>query len=158
MIKQEKHVLSERQTAILTFIHGYQIIHGFVPSIREIAEAIGTTSTSAVTYQINRLVLLGYISKVGEVARGMILLAPAYEAIGTEAPEDTNLSMMRAELLALRVENQRIRQLYEERVKKLERERNQLSQTLSMLKYRVMRQFELEDVAIRIPPLSKPYL
>ena len=121
MIEQYKHELSERQMAILTFIHEYQIIHGFVPSIREIAEAIGTVSTSSVTYQINRLVRLGYISKVGEVARGMILLAPAYEVIGTEAPEDTNLSMMRAELLALRVENRRIRQLYEERVKKLER-------------------------------------
>jgi SOS-response transcriptional repressor LexA len=51
MIEQHKHELSERQMAILTFIHEYQIIHGFVPSIREIAEAIGTTSTSAVTYQ-----------------------------------------------------------------------------------------------------------
>lgn len=142
MINRDKHVLSERQMAILNFIHEYQIIHGFVPSIREIAEAIGTTSTSAVTYQIKRLVQLGYISKVGEVARGMILLAPAYEAVGVEAPEDTNLSMMRAELLALRVENQRIRQLYEERVKKLERERNQLSQTLSMLKYRAIKQIE----------------
>jgi hypothetical protein len=142
MIEQHKHELSERQMAILTFIHEYQIIHGFVPSIREIAEAIGTTSTSSVTYQINRLVQLGYISKVGEVARGMILLAPAYEAIGTEAPEDTNLSMMRAELLALRVGNQRIQQLYEERVKKLERERNQFSQTLSMLKYRAIKQLE----------------
>ena len=142
MIKQHKHELSERQMAILTFIYEYQIIHGFVPSIREIAEAIGTTSTSSVTYQINRMVRLGYISKVGEVSRGMILLTPAYEAIGTEASEDTNLSMMRAELLALRVENQRIRQLYEERVKKLERERNQLSQTLSMLKYRAIKQLE----------------
>ena len=142
MIKQHKHELSERQMAILTFIHEYQIIHGFVPSIREIAEAIGTTSTSAVTYQIKHLVRLGHISKVGEVARGMILLAPAYEAIGAEAPEDTNLSMMRAELLALRVENKRIRQLYEERVKKLERERNQLSQMLSMLKYRAIKQLE----------------
>ncbi|RMH18380.1 MAG: hypothetical protein D6698_07145 [Gammaproteobacteria bacterium] len=142
MIEQRKHELSGRQMAILTFIHEYQISRGFVPSIREIAEAIGTTSTSAVTYQINRLVGLGYISKVGEVARGMILLAPAYEAIGTEAPEDTNLSMMRAELLALRVENQRIRQLYEERVKKLEGERNQLSQTLSILKYRAIKQLE----------------
>ena len=144
MIKRDKHVLSERQMAILTFIHEYQIIHGFVPSIREIAEAIGTTSTSAVTYQIKHLVRLGYISKVGEVARGMILLAPAYQAIGAESPEDTNLSTMRAELLALRVENQRIRQLYEERVKKLQRERNQLSQTLSMLKYRAIKQ--LEDI------------
>ena len=142
MIEQHKHELSERQMAILTFIYEYQIIHGFVPSIREIAEAIGTTSTSSVTYQINRLVRLGYISKVGEVARGMILLVPAYEAIGTEAPEDINLSTMRAELLALRVENQRIHQLYEERVKKLERERNQLSQTLSMLKYRAIKQIE----------------
>ena len=72
----------------------------------------------------------------------MILLAPAYEAIGAEAPEDTNFSMMWAELLALRVENQRIRQLYEEHVKKLVRERNQLSQTLSMLKYRAIKQLE----------------
>jgi hypothetical protein len=65
-----------------------------------------------VSYQINRLVLLGYISKVDEVSRGMILLTPAYEAIGRQAPDDCDFSMLRAELLALRAENSRIRELY----------------------------------------------
>ena len=47
MIEQNKQELSKRQMVILTFIHEYQISNGFVQSIREIAEAIGTTSTSA---------------------------------------------------------------------------------------------------------------
>jgi SOS-response transcriptional repressor LexA len=136
------HDLTDRQIEILNFIHEYQTEHGFVPAMREIGEAVGIRSTSAVSYQINRLVLLGYISKVDEVSRGMILLTPAYDAIGRQAPDDCDFSMLRAELLALRTENRRIRELYEARVKNLERERNQISQTLAMMKYRVIQQLE----------------
>jgi|GEM_PF-1822300 len=134
--------LTDRQIEILSFIYNYQTEYGFVPSIREICEATGIRSTSAVSYQINRLVRSGYINKVGEVSRGMILMASAYDVIGKQAPDECDFSMLRAELLALRSENRRIREQYEARVKNLERERNQLSQTLMMLKYRVIERLE----------------
>jgi len=138
----EEHDLTTRQVQILSFIHEYLTGYGFVPTIREICDATGIRSTSAVSYQIDRLVRLGYISKVGEVSRGMILLAPAYDVIGKQKPDDCDFAMLRSELLALRSENTRIREQYEARVKNLERERNQLSQTLAMLKYRVIKQLE----------------
>ena len=50
--------------------------------------------------------------------------------------------MLRAELLVIRTENRRIRELYEACVKNLEQERNQISQTLAMMKYRVIQQIE----------------
>lgn len=77
-----------------------------------------------------------------EVSRGMILMAPAYDVIGKQDPDECDFSMLRAELFALRSENRRIREQYEARVKNLEREHNQLSQTLTMLKYRVIEQLE----------------
>ena len=142
MMKIYDHELTNRQIEILSFIYDYQADYGFVPSIREICEATGIRSTSAVSYQINRLVRSGYINKVGEVSRGMILMAPAYDVIGKQAPHECDFSILRAELFALRSENRRIREQYETRVKNLEHERNQLSQTLAMLKYRVIKQLE----------------
>jgi hypothetical protein len=142
MMKIHDHELTDRQIEILSFIYDYQADYGFVPSIREICEATGIRSTSAVSYQINRLARSGYINKVGEVSRGMILMAPAYDVIGKQAPDECDFSMLRAELFALRSENRRIREQYEVRVKNLERERNQLSQMLAMLKYRVIKQLE----------------
>ncbi|MEQ8676573.1 MAG: MarR family transcriptional regulator [Aggregatilineales bacterium] len=142
MMKIYDHELTNRQIEILSFIYDYQTDYGFVPSIREICEATGIRSTSAVSYQINRLVRSGYINKVGEVSRGMILMAPAYDVIGKQAPHECDLSVLRSELFALRLENRRIREQYETRVKNLEHERNQLSQTLAMLKYRVIKQLE----------------
>jgi hypothetical protein len=150
MMKIYHHELTDRQIQILSFIYDYQTDYGFVPSIREICDATGIRSTSAVSYQINRLVRLEYINKVGEVSRGMILMASAYDVIGKQAPHECDFSMLRAELFALRSENRRIREQYEARVKNLERERNQLSQTLARLKYRVIEQLEgvfEEDIA-----------
>mgnify|MGYP002713288524 CR=1 FL=1 len=140
MIKE--HNLTDRQIEILTFIYDYQIEYGFVPSIREICDATGIRSTSAVSYQINRLVKSRYIDKTGEVSRGMVLRASAYDVIGKQAPDECDFSMLQAELLALRSENRRIREQYEARVKILERERNQLVQSLSVLKSRVIKQLE----------------
>jgi predicted DNA-binding protein YlxM (UPF0122 family) len=142
MMKIYDHELTDRQIEILSFIYDYQTDYGFVPSIREICDATGIRSTSAVSYQINRLVKSGYLDKIGEVSRGMVLKAPAYDAIGKQAPDECDFSMLKAELLALRSENRRIREQYEARVKVLERERNELSQALSRLKYRVIEQFE----------------
>ncbi len=134
--------ITERQLDILNFIDEYRQQNGYSPSIREIGAGTGIASTSAVNYQINRLVEGGYLARTSEVSRSFILLETAYEAMDKQSPDECEFSNLRAEVIALRTENKRIREQYETRVKSLERERNQLSQTLAMLKYRVMVQLE----------------
>ncbi len=133
---KQQHELTQRQIDILSFIHDYQADYGFVPTIREIGGATGIHSTSSVSYQINRLVRWGYISKVGEVSRGIVLMPSAYNVINRQVPDTYHDSRLFSELRALRSENRRIREQYETRIKDLEHERNQLSQALTMLKYR----------------------
>ena len=134
--------ITERQLDILNFIDEYRQQNGYSPSIREIGAGTGIASTSAVNYQINRLVEGGYLARTSEVSRSFILLETAYEAMDKQSPDECAFLNLRAEVIALRTENKRIREQYETRVKSLERERNQLSQTLAMLKYRVMAQVE----------------
>lgn len=134
--------ITARQLDILNFIDEYRQQNGYSPSIREIGAGTGIASTSAVNYQINRLVEGGYLARTSEVSRSFILLEAAYEAMDKQSPDECEFSNLRAEVIALRTENKRIREQYETRVKSLERERNQLSQTLVMLKYRVMEQLE----------------
>lgn len=50
-----------RQADVLTFIVDYADQHGYPPSIREIGEAVGLTSTSSVHYQLGALVRLGLL-------------------------------------------------------------------------------------------------
>jgi hypothetical protein len=141
-LESEYQQITERQLDILNFIDEYRQQNGYSPSIREIGAGTDIASTSAVNYQINRLVEGGYMVRTSEVSRSLILLETAYEAMGKQAPGECEFSNLRAEVIALRTENKRIREQYETRVKSLERERNQLSQTLAMLKYRVMEQLE----------------
>jgi SOS-response transcriptional repressor LexA len=134
--------LTERQIDILNFLDEYRQQNGYSPSIREIGVGAGSASTSAVNYQINRLVADGYLMRTSEVSRSFLLLAAAYEALGKQPPDECELFGLRAEVTALRAENRRIREQYEARVKSLERERNQLAQTLAMLKSRAMAQLD----------------
>lgn len=47
--------LSERQQRILDFVHDHLAQHGRSPTIREIAAATGTSSTSVVAYNLRIL-------------------------------------------------------------------------------------------------------
>ncbi|MAS35514.1 MAG: hypothetical protein CL610_15995 [Anaerolineaceae bacterium] len=51
--------LTERQISILNFMDEYRQQNGYAPSIQEIGIGTGIASTSAVNYQINRLVTGG---------------------------------------------------------------------------------------------------
>ena len=51
-----KGTLSERQRRMLDFIAKWTAESGYPPSIREIGEAVGISSTSVVNYNLNRLV------------------------------------------------------------------------------------------------------
>ncbi len=65
--------LSERQRAILNFIHVQLEATGFPPTIREIGEACKIPSTSVVNYNLNKLVDGGFITRTPDKSRGIRL-------------------------------------------------------------------------------------
>jgi repressor LexA len=66
--------LSEKQQAILRFLRVYQDRKDRPPSIREIQDACGISSTSVVDYNLRLLERAGYIRRDREVSRGIELL------------------------------------------------------------------------------------
>ncbi len=68
-----KGKLSERQRKMLDFIQKFSQQNGYPPSIREIGEAVGISSTSVVNYNLNRLVEEGYVARDQNVSRGIRL-------------------------------------------------------------------------------------
>jgi repressor LexA len=68
-----KGKLSERQRKMLDFIQKFSQQSGYPPSIREIGEAVGISSTSVVNYNLNRLVEEGYVARDQNVSRGIRL-------------------------------------------------------------------------------------
>ena len=65
--------LSERQQRILNFLKEYIGDRGYPPSMREIGAAAGISSTSVVSYNLNRMEESGYITRDREVSRGLKL-------------------------------------------------------------------------------------
>ena len=65
--------LSDRQRRIMVFIREYLEAHNYPPTIREIGQAVGISSTSVVKYNLERLVEKGLIERSGEVSRGLKL-------------------------------------------------------------------------------------
>lgn len=66
--------LSERQQNILDFIRNFFEENSFPPTIREIGEAVGISSTSVVNYNLNKLVEAGLIERDKEISRGLRLV------------------------------------------------------------------------------------
>lgn len=68
-----KGKLSDRQKRMLEFIQRFSGENGYPPSIREIGEAAGISSTSVVNYNLNRLVDEGFLARDQNVSRGLRL-------------------------------------------------------------------------------------
>ncbi|MGE5620643.1 MAG: transcriptional repressor LexA [Sphingomonadaceae bacterium] len=66
--------LSERQRRILDFIASFQQHHGYPPTIREIGQEVGISSTSVVDYNLRSLENQGYLRRHREVSRGLELV------------------------------------------------------------------------------------
>lgn len=66
--------LSERKRRILEYLNEYQGKFGFPPSIREIGEKTGITSTSVVNYYLDQLEQAGYIERESHISRGIRLI------------------------------------------------------------------------------------
>lgn len=68
-----KQKLSDRQRRMLDFIMEFSEENGYPPSIREIGQAVGISSTSVVNYNLNRLVEEGFLDRDQNVSRGIRL-------------------------------------------------------------------------------------
>jgi repressor LexA len=66
--------LSDRKRRILEYLGEYQVQFGFPPSIREIGEKTGITSTSVVNYYLDQLEKAGYIERESHISRGIRLV------------------------------------------------------------------------------------
>ena len=65
--------LSERQREMLAFIGRFTQERGYPPTIRQIGEAVGISSTSVVNYNLNKLEKDGHINRDLKVSRGVRL-------------------------------------------------------------------------------------
>jgi repressor LexA len=72
MVRKSKG-LSERHQKILDFLQEYQFANKYPPSIREIGEKTGISSTSVVNYYLDQLEKLGMIERDRKISRGVRL-------------------------------------------------------------------------------------
>jgi repressor LexA len=69
-----KGKLSDRQRDIINYIRDFSRDKGYPPTIRQIGEAAGISSTSVVNYNLNKLEKDGYITRDLKVSRGVRLV------------------------------------------------------------------------------------
>jgi repressor LexA len=84
MARKRAKGLSPRQIKILEVLERYQEQVGYPPSIRDICDKTGITSTSVVNYYLKQLETSGFIERDGGVSRGIRLVKPLGET--AEAP------------------------------------------------------------------------
>ncbi len=68
--------LTARQRRMLEFIQRHVRETGYPPTIREIGQEVGISSTSVVNYNLNVLQEKGYIQRTRETSRGLRVVAP----------------------------------------------------------------------------------
>jgi len=66
--------LSDKQLAILDFVKRSVSARGYPPSMREIGDAVGLSSLSSVTHQLNQLELSGYLRRDPNRPRALEIL------------------------------------------------------------------------------------
>jgi len=85
MARKRRKDLSERHTRILQELEKFQQKFGYPPSIREICDKAGISSTSVVNYYLDQLEEMGYIERDQGVSRGIRLIRPISENAGSVA-------------------------------------------------------------------------
>src|SRR2546430_453035 len=79
------HVLTWRQRKVLQVIRDSVQRRGYPPSMREIGEAVGLTSTSSVSYQLSTLQNKGYLRRDAGRPRTVEGRLPGHPAVRPEA-------------------------------------------------------------------------
>lgn len=74
MMVRKSRGLSERHQKILEFLKSYQTANKYPPSIREIGENTGISSTSVVNYYLDQLEKMGMIERDRKISRGVRLV------------------------------------------------------------------------------------
>ncbi|MCA1570818.1 MAG: MarR family transcriptional regulator [Chloroflexi bacterium] len=67
---------TRQQTRILEAIRSHVTEHGYPPSVRELAAAVGLASTSSVAYELNKMQRAGLIRKADHTARAIVVVEP----------------------------------------------------------------------------------
>lgn len=88
MVRKSKG-LSERHIKILTLLEKYSD-KGYPPSIREIGEQTGITSTSVVNYYLEQLEKWGYIERDRRISRGLRVVPEMLANLGLSVAETIN--------------------------------------------------------------------
>jgi repressor LexA len=87
------HVLTWRQRKVLQVIRESVQRRGYPPSMREIGEAVGLTSTSSVSYQLSTLQAKGYLRRDAGRPRTVEVRLPGHPAIRPEPDMDDDTPM-----------------------------------------------------------------
>jgi len=82
------HVLTWRQRKVLQVIRDSVQRRGYPPSMREIGEAVGLTSTSSVSYQLSTLQSKGYLRRDAGRPRTVEVRLPGHPAVRPETEQD----------------------------------------------------------------------
>lgn len=82
-----KSKLSERQRRMIDFIGQFSRERGYPPTIRQIGENVGISSTSVVNYNLKKLEKDGYLTRDLKVSRGVRLV----DAPGNRMPRPGDL-------------------------------------------------------------------
>ena len=81
------HVLTWRQRKVLQVIRDSVQRRGYPPSMREIGEAVGLTSTSSVSYQLSTLQSKGYLRRDAGRPRTVEVRLPGQPAVRPDAED-----------------------------------------------------------------------
>jgi len=92
--------LSDKQLAILDVIQRSVSARGYPPSMREIGDAVGLSSLSSVTHQLNQLELSGYLRRDPNRPRAMEVLIDL-PSIDDDAPDISGPSVGDAVMVPL---------------------------------------------------------
>jgi repressor LexA len=86
-----KHQLTERRRQILDFIHQSTERRGHPPSMREIGDAVGLRSTSAVSHQLKVLEEMGRLTRGTRTPRTVVQKPPCLRVIVQRSHEDVEV-------------------------------------------------------------------
>ncbi|MDR3297916.1 MAG: hypothetical protein LBT19_00845 [Candidatus Nomurabacteria bacterium] len=103
---------TKKQVVLLDFIEEFTLKNDFSPSYREIREAMGLRSVSAVAEHVENCVAAGFLKKEGKAARSLVVVKPeTYEEtvrlfrrkMGEVPDEDAGVLRRAAKILEIEV-------------------------------------------------------
>lgn len=83
MMARKSNGLSERHRKILEYLEEYQKQFGYPPSIREIGDRTGISSTSVVNYYLAQLEKQGFIQREKNISRGIRVMKSLPNSLAT---------------------------------------------------------------------------